>query len=126
MAQIIGTAGRSAPRSPAAFFAGTLLATAVIATGIILALALGVDVEVRDEATTAPAAIGPNPGLSAPPVFAPRAGVSIYDGRLDPIEAGYIRQSHSGALAAPRTVQEAPADSSLHRGGIPRQMRVPS
>jgi hypothetical protein len=106
MAQLTGTAGRSASHTPAAFVAGTLLASAVMATGIVLALALGVNVELRDEAA------------------APRAGVTIYDGRLDPIEADYIRRGHQAPGYAPEP--SAPANPSPLRGGIPHHQRVPS
>ena len=115
MAQLTGTAGRSVSHTREGFLAGLLLATAVIATGIILALALGVELQLRD-VTAAPAAIS-----------APGAGSNGYDGRLDPIEADYIRRSHSGAFPAPRYVPEpAPANSTPLRGVPPRIQLVPS
>ena len=115
MAQLTGTAGRSASHTPREFLAGVLLATAVIVTGIILALALGVELQLRD-VTAAPAAIS-----------APGAGSNRYDGRLDPIEADYIRRSHSGAFPAPRYVPEpAPANPSPHRDEMIKHHRVPS
>jgi hypothetical protein len=89
MAQHIGTAGRSVSNSPSAFLAGTLLAVATMATVIVLALALGVSVQLRDGAAAGrPAALTP---------------VGTYDGRLDPIENAYIRGAHAGAAAAPRS-----------------------
>ena len=80
MAQHVGTAGRSVSNSPAAFLAGTLFAVATMATVIVLALALGMHVQLRGSAT------------------ATRA----YDGRIDPIENAYIRRAHSGTVAVPR------------------------
>ena len=116
MAQLTGTAGRSASHTPREFVAGVLLATAVIVTGIILALALGVELQLRDDVTAAPAAVS-----------APGAGSNRYDGRLDPIEADYIRRSHSGAFPAPRYVPApAPEISLPPRGGLPRIQLVPS
>jgi hypothetical protein len=89
-----------------------------MATAIILALALGLDVRVGNDVTTAPGAVAPHPVLSTPPMAAPRPGVSTYDGRLDPLEVQYLRRSHSGA--------KAPADSSPVRHGLPRYHLVPS
>ena len=120
MAQLTGTAGRSASHVLAAFVAGTLLATAVLATGIILALALGLD----GSSSTPRAGVTTYDGRLDPieteyirrVPSAPRAGVTTYDGRLDPIETEYIRRSHS----------VAPADSAPLRGGLPRYHLVPS
>ena len=77
MAQLTGTTGRSIARFPVAFVAGTLVAVAAMATVIILGLALGLEVGLRNETAAAQAA----PAVSA----------QTYDGRLDPIEADYIR-----------------------------------
>jgi hypothetical protein len=126
MAQLSGAA-RSTSHVPVAFAAGTLLATAVIATGIILALALGVDVELRDGAAAAqPGALAPDAPISVPRV-APRPGVSTYDGRLDPIERDYIRGIQTGKGFHPRYVAEppAPADPWQPHGELPRNQLVP-
>ena len=143
MAQHIGTAGRSGSNSPAAFLAGTLLAVATMATVIVLALALGVSVEIREGAAAAqPRALTPSTtydghldpiedayinGAHAGAVSAPRLGVSIYDGRLDPIEQTYIRGAHSGQGSAPGSVphQPAAADHSWTQNGLPRYQLVP-
>lgn len=116
MAQLGGTAARSTSSSPAAFVAGVLLATALMATVIILALALGVDVKLRDAAAAA------QPRVGAPNVVVtpPHAGVSPYDGRLDPIERGYIFRKATSVGRLPQIAPDAPAV-----GGGMRYQSVP-
>jgi hypothetical protein len=117
MAQLSGTAARSTSHSPAAFVAGVLLATALMATVVILALALGVDVKFRGGAIAAqPGVVTPN-GV----VTAPHAGVSPYDGRLDPIERGYIFRRAISIGLPPQHAPDAPAAGS----DIPRSHLVP-
>jgi hypothetical protein len=117
MAQLSGTAARSTSHNPAAFVAGVLLATALMATVVILALALGVDVKLRG------GAIAPQPGLVAPKVIvvAPHAGVGPYDGRIDPIERGYIFRKATSFGLPPEHAPDAPAAG----GDIPRSHLVP-
>ena len=98
MAQHIGTVGRSHSNSPVAFLAGSLLAVATMATVIVLAMALGVSVQLRDGATAAQA------GAALP--------AAIDTSRLDPIEQAYIKSTHAGTAAAPRPVFK-PYDSSI-------------
>jgi hypothetical protein len=117
MAQLSGTAARSISHTPAAFVAGVLLATTLMATAIILALAVGIDVKVRDGAAAA------QHGVSAPNVVvsAPRAGVSPDDGRLDPIERGYIFRRGTSIGLPPQNAPDAPAVGV----GMPRYQLVP-
>ena len=111
MAQHTGTADRSSAPAPAAFLAGSLFAVAAMATIIILALALGMSVTLREGAATAGAGKAP-----------PAAGVSTYDGRLDPIEADYIRNRGR----APRTAEQGLVVDTPRGGilytGIPYQL----
>jgi hypothetical protein len=143
MAQLTGTAGRPTSHTPAAFIAGTLFAVATIATVVILALALGLKVEVRDDATAAQAgAVAPastydgrlDPieaayiqGARTGAASAPLAGVASDDGRLDPIEQAYIDGAHVGMRAGAVSVPTgSPSiEQSLPRSGQPRTQLVP-
>ena len=125
MTQLTGTAGRTASHTPGGFVAGTLLTAAVMATGIILALALGLE-----GPSSAPrAGVSTYDGRLDPierdyirqVPFAPRAGVSTYDGRLDPIESDYIRQ-FGARLSSLDPERSTPGTS---HGGTTRYQLVP-
>jgi hypothetical protein len=116
MAQLSGTAARSSARTPAAFVAGVLLATALMATVIILAVALGVDVKFGDGAVAAQPKVAPNVVVTVP-----RTRVSPDDGRLDPIERGYIFRRATSEGRLPQTMPDAPAAGNE----VPRYQLVP-
>ena len=141
MAQLTGMAGRSRSHTPA-FVAATLFVVAAMATVILLALALSMNVGLRDGVTTAPAgAIAPvttDDGrldaiedayikaahLGSTP--ASRAGVTAYDGRLDAIEQTYIDDARTGwAATRPASVESPASDSSAPQVGQLRTRNLP-